>query len=70
MEQLVQKDGSRKNVVAKVSKDPNEDRNTYYRDVQAQACAKLWAIEYNDSGVPKIGLSVLPKESVSGFYRI
>lgn len=34
---MVQKDGSRKNVVAKVSKDPNEDKNTYYGDVHAQA---------------------------------
>ena len=50
----MQKDGSRKNVVAKVSKDPNEDKNTYYRDVQAQACAKLWAMEYNDCGTPKV----------------
>jgi hypothetical protein len=50
----VQKDGSRKNVVAKVSKDPNEDKNTYYRDVQAQACAKMWAMEYNDCGTPKV----------------
>ena len=50
----MQKDGSRKNVVAKVSKDPNEDKNTYYRDVQAQACAKMWAMEYNDCGTPKV----------------
>ena len=26
----------------------------YYGDVHAQACAKMWAMEYNDSGVPKI----------------
>ena len=58
--QLVQKDGTRKNVVAKVSKDPNEDKNTYYRDVQAQACAKQWAMQYNDCGVPKIGGCCVP----------
>lgn len=39
--------------VAKASKDPNEDRNTYFRDVQAQMCAKLWAAEYNSQDVPK-----------------
>mmetsp|Transcript_25157 Transcript_25157/g.60038 ORF Transcript_25157/g.60038 Transcript_25157/m.60038 type:complete len:365 (+) Transcript_25157:160-1254(+) len=51
--QIVGKDGSRENVVAKVSKDENEDKMTYYRDVQAQACAKQWAIEYNAQSTPK-----------------
>jgi len=51
--QVATKDGSRHNLVAKVSKDPAEDRNTYFRDVQAQMCAKLWAAEYNSQNVPK-----------------
>ena len=51
--QVVRKDGTRHNVVAKVSKDPMEDRNTYFRDVQAQMCSKMWAAEYNARDVPK-----------------
>ncbi|EKX49331.1 hypothetical protein GUITHDRAFT_151508 [Guillardia theta CCMP2712] len=51
--QIVSKDGTRRNVVAKISKDPDEDKNTYYRDVQAQMCAKMWAIEFNACDVPK-----------------
>ncbi|MGB1599924.1 MAG: hypothetical protein ACPIOQ_44655, partial [Promethearchaeia archaeon] len=46
--QIVNRDGTRTNVVAKVSKDPSVDRKTYYNDVQAQACAKQWAMEFND----------------------
>jgi hypothetical protein len=51
--QVVSKDGTRHNVVAKVSKDPMEDRNTYFRDVQAQMCSKMWAAEFNARDVPK-----------------
>jgi hypothetical protein len=77
-EQLVKKDGTRGNLVAKVSKDPNEDRNTYYRDVQAQTVSKQWAMEYNDCGIPKSGvlltanpvclLSLLPLFAVSCMF--
>eukprot|EP00960_Hanusia_phi_P070248 767267-Hanusia_phi.AAC.3 len=51
--QIVNKDGTRRNVVAKISKDPDEDKNTYYRDVQAQMCAKMWSMEFNECDVPK-----------------
>lgn len=51
--QIVAKDGTRHDVVAKVSKDPNEERSTYYRDVQAQMCAREWAAEFNNQSVPK-----------------
>ena len=52
--QIVNRDGTRTNVVAKVSKDPSVDRKTYYNDVQAQACAKQWAMEFNDHDIPKM----------------
>mmetsp|Transcript_9489 Transcript_9489/g.21726 ORF Transcript_9489/g.21726 Transcript_9489/m.21726 type:complete len:334 (-) Transcript_9489:41-1042(-) len=52
--QDIDKDGNRKNVVAKMAKDPSEPRETYFRDVQAQMVAKKWAAEYNKRSPPKL----------------
>lgn len=47
------KQGEEAKYVAKMSKNPKEDKSTYFLDVEMQALAKLFAEEYNRRGSPK-----------------
>lgn len=42
--------------VAKMSKNPKEDKSTYFLDVEMQALAKLFAEEFNKRKPPKVSM--------------